>query len=43
MDEAPIKVPSKYADFVNIILSKLTILLFKYMDINNYILKLVDD
>ena len=38
-----IKVPSKYANFANIFLSKLTVELSKYMDINNYTIKLIND
>ncbi len=34
---------SKYADFVDIFSSALTIELSKYTEINNYAIKLVDD
>ena len=42
-NEAPIKVLSNYADFVNIFLSKLATELSKHTKINNHTIKLVDD
>ena len=43
LNKAPIKVFSKYTDFVNIFSSKLVVKLFKYMKINNHIIQLVDN
>ena len=43
MDKAPIKVLSKYTDFVDVFLPKLAIKLPKYTKINDYAIKLVDD
>ena len=43
VNEALIKVFSKYANFTNIFLLKLIVELSKYMGINNYIIKLVDN
>ena len=42
-DEALIKVPSKYADFANIFLPKLVTVFFKYTEINNHAINLVND
>ena len=42
-DEAFIKVLSKYADFTDIFLPKLTKEFFKHMGINNHTIELVDD
>ena len=42
-NEPSIKVPSKYADFVDIFLSKLAVELSKHTGINNYAIKLMDD
>ena len=42
-DKASIKVLSKYADFADIFLPKLTIELLKHMKINDYAIKLLDD
>ena len=42
-DKAPIKVSSKYADFANIFLPKLTEKLLKYIKMNNHIIELIDD
>ena len=42
-DKALIKVSSKFANFVNIFLSKLVIELSKYININNYAIKLVQN
>ncbi len=43
VDEALIKIFSKYADFANIFLPKLVRELPKYISINDYIIELVDD
>ncbi len=43
MNEAFIKVPSKYADFVDVFSPKLVIELPKYMKINDHAIELVDD
>lgn len=43
VDEAPIKLPSKYADFVDVFLPKLAVELSEYTEINNYVIELVDD
>ena len=43
VDKASIKIPSKYTDFADVFLSKLAIELLKYIEINNYAIKLVDD
>ena len=43
VDEVFIKVLSKNIDFVNFFLPKLVIVLSKYMRINNYAIKLIDD
>ena len=37
------KMPSKYADFVNIFLSELARELLKYIEINNYVIEFIDD
>ncbi len=42
-NKAPTKVPSKYADFADIFLSKLTTKLLKHTEINDHAIKLVDD
>ncbi len=42
-DEAPTKVPSKYADFANIFSPKLAAELTEHAGINNHAIKLVDD
>ncbi len=42
-DEAPIKVPSKYADFIDVFFSKLATELPEYTGINGHTIKLVDD
>ncbi len=42
-DEAPTKVPSKYADFADVFSPRLTAKLSKYMSINNHAIELVDD
>lgn len=42
LDKASIKVSSKYANFVNVFLSKLAIELPKYIGINDHIMKLGD-
>ena len=42
-DKASIKVPNKYADFVDVFLPKLAIELLEYTRINNHAIKLVDD
>ncbi len=43
VDEAPIEVFNKYANFADVLLPKLDIELLKHMNINNYTIKLVDD
>lgn len=43
INEAPTKVFSKYIDFADILLLKLAIKLSKYININRYTIKLVDD
>ncbi len=43
IDKVPIKVPSKYADFIDVFSSKLAAELSKHMDINDHIIKLIDD
>ena len=43
MDKVPIKVSSKYANFVDIFLPRLATELPKYMRINNYTIELVND
>ena len=43
VDEAPTKVSSKYADFIDVFFLKLIIQLPKYIEINNYAIKLVDN
>ncbi len=43
MDEALIKVPSEYANFVDVFLPKLATELPKYIGINDHAIKLVDD
>ncbi len=43
VDEALTKVPSKYADFADVFLSKLAVELLEYTKINNHTIKLVDD
>ena len=43
MDEACSKVPSKYANFVNIFSSKLSAELSEHTGINDHAIKLVDD
>ena len=42
-DEAPTKIPSKYIDFADVFSPKLAVKLPKYMRINNYAIKLVDN
>ncbi len=42
-DEAPTKVPSKYADFVDVFSSKLAAELPAHMEINHHTIELVDD
>ena len=42
MDQAPILVPSKYADFIDVFLSKLAVELPEYR-INDHNIELVDD
>ena len=42
-NEAPTKVPSKYADFANVFLPKLAAKLPKHTGINDYAIELVDD
>ncbi len=43
MDEAPTKVPSKYADFADVFSPKLAAKLLEYTGINNHTIELVDD
>ena len=43
VDEVSSKVPSKYTNFINVFLSKLVIKLPEHMEINNYVIELVDD
>ncbi len=43
VDEALIKVPSKYADITDVFLSKLAVGLSKHTRINNHIIELIDD
>ncbi len=43
VDEASIKVPSKYADFVDIFSPNLAVELLKHTKINNHAIELVDD
>ncbi len=43
VDEAPTKVPSKYADFVNVFSPKLAAELSEHIGINDHTIKLVDD
>ena len=43
VDEVPIKVLSKYADFINLFLSKLAAELLEYIKINNHAIKFVDN
>ncbi len=43
VDEAPTKVPSKYADFVDVFSPKLAIELPEYIGINDHVIELVDD
>ena len=42
-DKVSIKVPNKYADFVDVFSPKLAAKLSEHTKINNYIIKLVDD
>ncbi len=42
-DKAPTKVPSEYADFVDVFLPKLAVELPEHTKINDYAIKLVDD
>ena len=42
-DEALTKVFSKYADFIDVFLSKLAIELFEQKKINNHAIELIDD
>ena len=42
-DKAPTKVPSNYADFTDVFLSKLVIELSKYTGINDHIIELIND
>ena len=42
-DEAPTKVPSKYADFTNIFFPKLAAELLEHIKINDHTIELVDD
>lgn len=43
MDKAPTKYPSKYVDFANVFLPKLTAEFPDYMKINNHAIELVDN
>ncbi len=43
VDEASIKVPSKYADFVDIFSPKLAVELPEYTKINNHIIELINN
>lgn len=43
VDEVSTKVPSEYGNFADIFSPKLALELYKYMGINNYAIKLVDD
>lgn len=43
LDEASTQVFSKYVDYADVFSSKLAIKLSKYTEINNYIIKLLDD
>ena len=42
-DEALIKVPNKYTNFVNVFLSKSVVKFSKYIKINNHAIELLDD
>ncbi len=42
-DKAPIEVPSKYTDYVDVFSPKLAVELLKYTSINNHVIILVDD
>ena len=42
-DEASTKMSSKYTDLVDVFSQKLATELFKYTEINNHVIKLVDD
>ncbi len=42
-DEAPSKVPGKYADFVDVFSPKLAVELLEHIGINNHAIELVDD
>ena len=42
-DKVSIKVSSKYADFADVFSPKLAVELFKYIEINNYAIELVDN
>ena len=42
-DKALTKVCSKYTDFIDIFLSRLAIELLKYIEINDYIIKFVNN
>ncbi len=43
VDKVPTKVPNKYIDFTDIFLPKLAVDLSEYMEINDHIIKLVDN
>ena len=43
MDEAPSKVPSKYADFADVFFLKLAAKLSEHTRINDHAIELVDD
>ena len=43
VDKTPIKVFSKYIDFVNVFLLNFAIKLFKHISINDYTIEFVDD
>ena len=43
VDEAPTKIPSKYADFANVFSPKLAAELSKHTKINDHAIELVDD
>ena len=43
VDKAFIKITNRYIDFIDVFLAKLVIKLSKYTNINNLIIKLIDD
>ncbi len=43
IDKTPTEISNTYADFTDVFLSKLTIKLPKYININNHAIKLVDN